>query len=224
MNKIIIAIDGPAASGKGTLARKIAETYGFGYLDTGLLYRAVGYQVMRTGGNPENAQDALAAAYSIIKEITASPLNNILHSATLREDDVGGVASKVAAIPEVREALLDFQRNFPESQAKGAVLDGRDIGTVIFPKAPVKLFITASTEIRAQRRLKELQSRNISATYDAVLKDMRARDARDTGRKAAPLKAADDAVILETSEMTAEEVLRKALDVVRGKLGKAGLL
>ena len=218
MGQIIIAIDGPAASGKGTLARKIAEAYGYGYLDTGLLYRAVGHEVLRAGANPDNKDSALQAAHHIIENISAAPLDNILHNVALREDGVGSAASRVAAIAEVRQALLEFQRNFPESQEKGAVLDGRDIGTVIFPAAPVKLFITASTEVRAERRLKELQSRNISATYDAVLKDMRERDARDTGRKAAPLKAADDAVILETSAMTAEEVLRKALEIVRDKL------
>ena len=212
MEKPIIAIDGPAASGKGTLARKLAQTLGFALLDTGALYRAVAFEVLEAGANPESADHAANAAQSLKTKIEAAAAPaDILGNPALREERTGDAASKVAAIPAVREALFHLQRDFaknPGDAYKGAILDGRDIGTVICPDADLKLFITASTEVRAQRRLKELQSKDISATYDPVLADMRARDARDSERSSAPLKPADDAVLIDTSDLGADEVFK----------------
>ena len=209
----IIAIDGPAASGKGTLARRIAQELGFAHLDTGALYRAVGLAVLESGGDPTNEQQAVAAAQALKSEECANP--------RLKDDDVGQAASKVASIPDVRTILLDLQKQFaahPPPPAKGAVLDGRDIGTVICPNADVKLFIIAKTEIRAERRLKELQSRGKDTIYEAVLKDMRERDARDQGRKMAPMMPADDALIIDTGHLTADEAFHKAMALIRENL------
>lgn len=219
MNKPVIAIDGPAASGKGTLARKIAETLDFAYLDTGKLYRATAYEVLKKRKNPEDEASAFDAARRIQDEIldTEKP-SDILSESALSSDEVGQAASKVAAIEIVRAVLLDLQRNFAQNPGeghKGAVLDGRDIGTVICPDAHVKLFVTASSEIRAERRTKELQSKGLDVTYEAVLKDMRERDARDANRSNAPLKQADDAITLDTSDLTQDEVLDKALEIIR---------
>ncbi|MCC6597839.1 MAG: (d)CMP kinase [Alphaproteobacteria bacterium] len=218
MTKPVIAIDGPAASGKGTLARALAHRLDFGYLDTGALYRLVGYSVLERGQNPADHAQAAEAAYFLRDYFTPDLLNN----PDLRNDASGNAASKVATMPEVRKALLDLQQNFasnPGGAFKGAILDGRDIGTVICPEAPLKLFITAAPEIRAQRRLKELQSRGIEATYEAVLKDMLERDARDTARKTAPMKPADDAIIIDSSHISAAEMLEKALDTAMQRLG-----
>ena len=196
-HKPVIAIDGPAASGKGTLARRIADTLGFAHLDTGALYRAYALH------GADNWQEAA------------------LDDPRLKEDDVAQMASKAAADPAVRQLLKGYQKNFaanPPSPAKGAVLDGRDIGTVICPNADIKLFITAETEIRAERRLKELQSRGKAVTYEAVLKDMRDRDARDQGRKTAPMMPADDALIIDTGHLTANEAFDKAMALIREQL------
>lgn len=215
----IIAIDGPAASGKGTLARALAKKLGLAFLDTGALYRLVGYTVLERGGDPADKQEAIESAEFLRDYFDPTLLDN----PALRKDEVGNAASKVAVVPAVRAALLDLQRNFaknPPNAAPGAVLDGRDIGTVICPEAPIKLYITASAEIRAQRRLKELQSRGISSTYEAVLKDMRERDTRDSSRDAAPLKPADDAIILDSSQSDAAEMLEKALKIVQERLGR----
>jgi len=202
----IIAIDGPAASGKGSLARKMAQKLGFPHLDTGLLYRRVGLDVQAAGGDPADEMAALAAAKALDPAQLTDP--------ALKSDEAGNAASQASQYASVRAELLDFQRNFVTAHASGAVLDGRDIGTVICPDAPVKLFVTASTEVRAKRRLKELQGSGRTATYDEVLADMRARDARDTGRDTAPLKPADDAHIIDTSEMSPEAVLEQALSLV----------
>ena len=220
--KPIIAIDGPAASGKGTLSRKIAETLDYAHMDTGALYRAVGYEILRAGSNPENENHAIQAAETLIEKISnaASPAE-ILENKDFRKDDVGQAASKVAVLEPVRNALLQLQRDFaqtPGESYKGAVLDGRDIGTVICPDAEIKLFVTADVEIRAERRLKELQSKGIPATNDAVLKDMRDRDTRDASRQAAPMKPAPDAIVLDTSGLSAEQVLEKALKIIEEKL------
>jgi cytidylate kinase len=223
---IIIAIDGPAASGKGTLARLVAERLGFAYLDTGLLYRAVGYQVLAAGGDPADPAQAEQAALAIIKKLNAPTRHNILHNQILREDHVGGAASKVAAVPAVRAALLKLQQDFAASPppleggqlAKGAVLDGRDIGTVIAPEADVKLYITARPETRADRRIKELQSRGISIMYEAVLRDMLERDARDAERLSAPMRKAEGAVTIDTDDLSREQVLEKALSIIAGKI------
>ncbi len=227
MDKPVIAIDGPAASGKGTLARALAKRLNFAFLDTGALYRAVAFEVLTAGDDPE-LSDAAAKGAQALKtklEKAESPAE-ILENPELRTEKTGSAASKVAAIPAVREALLTLQRDFaqnPGSTYSGAVLDGRDIGTVICPDADLKLFITAETEVRAQRRLKELQSKGISVTYDAVLADMRARDARDRDRSSAPLKPADDAIVIDTSEISAEEVfelvLQEALAMIQKKTG-----
>ena len=206
---MIIAIDGPAAAGKGTLARRLAEHLGLAYLDTGLIYRAVGKKVMDAGADPEDAERAEAIA----RALTAQDLE----AEGLRTDDVAQAASKVSAIPGVRAALLDFQRNFaaqPPAGKKGAVLDGRDIGTVVCPDAPVKLFVTASTEVRAERRFKELQDRGLEAIYARVLEDMKERDARDSSRAASPLEPAKDANLIDTSALAADQVFAMALEIV----------
>ncbi len=211
----IIALDGTAASGKGTLARRIAEELGYAWLDTGKLYRYVGYSVLQSGGDPANESAAVAMAEKLKDTLKPEDLQNPV----LSSDEAGVAASKVGPFSGVRAALLQFQKDFahnPPKSAAGAVLDGRDIGTVICPDADFKFFVTANIEIRAERRFKELQSRGISVTYDAVLADMRERDARDTGRATAPMKPADDAILLDTSDMTIDEVLDKALSYIQG--------
>ncbi len=213
----VIAIDGPAASGKGTLSRKIADTLGFAHLDTGALYRGAAYALMQDGGDADNAQACIDAAQAFYDTFDTEMLSN----PALRQDDVGQTASKVASVPEVRTILLDLQRSFashPPAPYKGAVLDGRDIGTVICPQAPAKLFITASTEVRAERRTKELQSKGQSVTYERVLQDMRERDTRDAGRSAAPMVAAEDALILDTSLLDIDQAFLQALAFVKEKL------
>ncbi|MCF8496795.1 MAG: (d)CMP kinase [Alphaproteobacteria bacterium] len=220
----IIAIDGPAAAGKGTLARALADALGFAFMDTGALYRATAFEVLQAGGDPAAETDALAGALSLTrKAVLAENLSDILENPEFRSDSVAQAASKVAASPAVRAALLDFQRAFaarPGPGFKGAVLDGRDIGTVVCPQADLKIFVTASAEIRAQRRTKELQSRGMPATYEAVLKDMRERDVRDASRSAAPLKPADDAVTVDTSQLAPRETLEKALALVKERLAR----
>ncbi|GGF60931.1 cytidylate kinase [Terasakiella brassicae] len=206
---IVVAIDGPAAAGKGTLARRVAQDLNLAYLDTGLLYRATGFSVLQEQGDPSDENLALAAAQNL------QPTD--LENDALRHDEAAQAASKVAVIQSVRDELLAFQRRFaaePPAGKNGAVLDGRDIGTVVCPHADVKLFVTASTEVRAQRRLKELQDRGLDAIYAQVLKDMKDRDARDSQRAAAPLKAADDAVILDTSDLDIEEVIAQAKSII----------
>lgn len=203
----VIAIDGPAASGKGTLARRIAVHLGFAHLDTGRLYRAVARRVIAEGADPDDAAAAVAAAKTIRPEELDDP--------ALGDDAVGAAASRVAAIVAVREALLQYQRDFarkPPAGESGAVLDGRDIGTVICPDADIKLFVTAEVSIRAQRRHKELLTRGENSIYARVLQDMKERDARDTNRAVAPLQPADDAWKLDTSAMTADKAFAAAID------------
>ena len=206
---MIIAIDGPAASGKGTLARRLAVHFGFAHLDTGKLYRAVGLAVLRGGEDPEDAAAALQKA----RDLRAADLDD----PALAGDDAAVAASKVAAIQEVREALLDFQRTFaaqPPNGGAGAVLDGRDIGTVVCPQAEVKLYVTAAIEVRAARRHKELLERGETSIYSRVLQDLMERDARDSSRSAAPLHAAEDAKRIDTSEMTADAAFDAVLAYV----------
>ncbi len=206
---MIIAIDGPAAAGKGTLARRLAEQLDLAYLDTGLLYRATGKRVLEAGADPEDP----AAAEAQARALTPADLDR----PDLRVDSVAQAASKVSAVPGVRAALLEFQRNFaatPPGGAKGAVLDGRDIGTVVCPDATVKLFVTASDEVRAERRYKELREKDPDVIYARVLEEMRERDARDRSRAVAPLEPAEDATLLDTSAMNADEVFAKALEIV----------
>lgn len=203
---VVVAVDGPAASGKGTVARRLAERLGFARLDTGLLYRAVAKRVMDGGGDPADGAEAARAARALRTDDLAGE--------GLRNETVAAAASVVAADAGVRAALLDFQRGFaadPPGAAAGAVLDGRDIGTVVCPDARVKLFLDASPEVRALRRVRELRERGSDAIYAAVLRDMEARDARDRGRAAAPLAPAEDAFVIDTSTMNADEVFREAL-------------
>lgn len=203
---MIIAIDGPAAAGKGTLAKKLARHFSLAHLETGLLYRAVGQKTLRRGADPGDEKAALAAARALGPEDLEDP--------ELRSDGAAQAASKVAAIPAVREALLEFQRAFartPPGGAKGAVLDGRDIGTVVCPEAPIKLFVTASVEVRAERRLKELRERGLEAIHSRVLEDMGERDARDRSRTVAPLAPARDAYEIVTDGLDADGVFAAAL-------------
>ena len=214
-NTKIIAIDGPAASGKGTLSRELAKALNFAHMDTGALYRAVGYEVLQAGGHPEKEQDALEGCKALSSKVSDP---ETLSNPALRTDESGNAASKVAVIQSVRDALIDMQREFaskPGGGFEGAILDGRDIGTVICPHAPLKLYITANMEIRAKRRMKELQSKGLDVTYKAVLEDMRARDARDSGRKAAPLKPSEDAIVIDTSTLTQAEMLETALEYAK---------
>ncbi len=202
---MIIAIDGPAASGKGTLARRIAAHFGYQCLDTGLLYRAVARD-MRAAEQP---LDDVKAAEWAAKSLDPKSLDD--HG--LRDPGVGDAASVVAKIPEVRAALLAFQRDFA-AQEPGAVLDGRDIGTVVCPDADVKLFINADVEVRARRRYEELKARGEPVTYERVLDTIKARDARDKGRADAPMVIAPDALVLDTTAMTADEAFAAALKLI----------
>jgi cytidylate kinase len=202
---MIIAIDGPAAAGKGTLARKLAAHYGLNYLDTGALYRATGMAVLRSGGDPADPIAAETAARQLDPQGLSDP--------ALRGEEAGDAASKVAAIPAVRAALLDFQRTYAE-RPPGAVLDGRDIGTVVCPGAEVKLFVTASLEKRAERRLKELLDKGVSAIGERILQEMKDRDARDSARSVAPLVPAADAVLLDTSELDADAAFAAAVQII----------
>ena len=202
---LVIAVDGPAASGKGTLAKRLAAHYALPHLDTGLLYRMVARAMIEAG---ENLRDA-AAAERIVGDFDESAFPEEV----LRGREIGEAASIVAAMPAVRSGLIARQLRFA-GQESGAVLDGRDIGTVICPDATAKLFVTATPEVRAARRQKELSGRGEPASFDAILDDIRRRDARDSGRSDAPLKAADDAVILDTSALTIPEALHAAIGIV----------
>lgn len=210
---MIIAIDGPAASGKGTLARRLATRFGLAFLDTGALYRATAFRALETGRDPADKGVAEAAA----KAVRAEDLDD----QRLREERVGEAASVVAAMPEVRAALLAFQRDFahrPPQGFTGAVLDGRDIGTVVCPDATVKLFLTASAEARALRRFKELQESGKIAIYQRVLQDIEHRDARDRHRSIAPLRPAEDAIELDTTALDADAAFERAVALIERKL------
>ena len=208
----VVAIDGPAAAGKGTLARRIADHFGFAYLDTGLLYRAVGYKAVASGADVEDETAATAIAQSLQA--------GDLESEALRSDVAAVAASRVAALPAVRQALLDFQRRFavqPPGGAPGAVLDGRDIGSVVCPGADIKLFVTASLDERARRRVKELRQRGIEVKEERVLEDMRERDARDASRSIAPLEPVDEATIIDSSGLDTDAVFRLALSAIANR-------
>jgi len=212
---VIVAIDGPAASGKGTLARRLARHFGLAHLETGGLYRTVALHVLLAGGDPADAAVAAAAAARVQPGDLADP--------RLREERVSRAASVVAAHPAVRAALLAMQRDFarsPPGNARGAVLDGRDIGTVICPDADAKLFITASLEARAERRFKELRESGENAIYQRVLEDMTDRDVRDTQRRAAPLSPANDAFVLDTTALDADAAFAAAVDYIGRKLAE----
>lgn len=201
---MIIAVDGPAASGKGTIARALAAHFGLPHMDTGLLYRAAALNLLGLGGDLES-EFAAARACDISQIDFADP--------ELKSETVGGIASRISAYPLVRDALLERQRRFAEGES-GAVLDGRDIGTVIAPGADAKLFVTAAPEIRARRRFEELKAGGMDVHFTDVLADIRARDERDTGRAAAPLAMAGDAILLDTSAMTPDEAVAAAIAAV----------
>lgn len=205
---MIIAIDGPAASGKGTLARRIAAHFGLRHLDTGLLYRAVARIVLDAGDDVNDPDQRRAAA----RALDAGALTD---EAALRAPGIGEAASIVAADPEVRQAMLAFQRGFAAG-TPGAVLDGRDIGTVVCPDADAKLFVTATAEARAERRYKEMASNGTGVSYAQVLEDIRRRDARDSSRAVAPLRPADDAHLLDTTDLDIEAAFRAAVDLISG--------
>lgn len=210
---MIIAIDGPAAAGKGTLARRLADRLDFAYLDTGSLYRAVGLGVLRAGADASD--DAVAA------QVSRSLDSSLFSDPELRAERTGNAASTVAAMPAVRSNLLEFQRKFavsPPGNKKGAVLDGRDVGTVVCPEADLKLFVTASPEVRAQRRFLEIQGRGGQADFDKIFADVIARDKRDMNRKDAPLKPAEDALLLDTSELDIDAVFLRAVALVEDRL------
>lgn len=217
---MIITIDGPAAAGKGTLAQTLAKKYDLAYFDTGMVYRAVGLEMVLKGKDindeAEAEKFALKLSFPQMMKLSAHP--------DFRSDIGGKAASVVSAHTKVRAALLKMQQDFAlsptfaDSQpAKGAIYDGRDTGTVVCPKADIKFFITASPEIRAERRFKEFQSKGIDKTYEKVLEDMKARDLRDTQRATAPLKPADDAYIFDTSELNIDEVFKKACEIIESK-------
>ena len=209
---LTIAVDGPAASGKGTIARALARHFALPHLDTGALYRAVALSALRQGVGLADSGRLAALAHAF--DFT------LLEDAALRDDRTAVAASIVSAVPEVRAALLDLQRGFAD-RGDGAVLDGRDIGTVIMPQARVKLFVTAAPGVRAHRRFLELLERGVDAREEEVLADIQARDARDSGRSAAPLRRAADSILLDTSQVGKDEAVRMAIDLVEARLGKA---
>ncbi|MFL6721360.1 MAG: (d)CMP kinase [Sphingomonas sp.] len=208
---LVIAVDGPAASGKGTIAKALAQHFGLPHMDTGLLYRAVALNLWRWGGDPASEFEALRAS----DMLSIDPADE-----ELRSEPVSRIASSISAYPSVRTALLERQRQFA-GQPGGAVLDGRDIGTVIAPDADVKLFVTASAEVRAQRRVRELLERGMPGHYEDVLADIRSRDERDSGRAVAPLKPAPDAIILDTSDLDRDAAIADAIRLVDERLARA---
>jgi cytidylate kinase len=213
MSRFVIAIDGPAASGKGTIAKRLADDYGLPVLDTGLLYRAVGVALLQRGADLSDAAAAEAAARHLDLSGLEAP--------ELRGGAAGEAASRVAAIPAVRAALLQLQRDFA-AREPGAVLDGRDIGTVIAPHAPAKIFVTARAEVRAERRWRQLVGQGEAAAYEAVLEDIRRRDARDSGRDSAPLVQAPDSILLDTSDLDisqATDAARRIVEAARARTG-----
>jgi cytidylate kinase len=214
--KIVIAVDGPAASGKGTFAKRLAERLGYAYLDTGALYRAVAFAALELKADVTQWSDVRQAVDIVLKNLTPELLAN----PALRSAEVGAASSQVAAIPEVRAALLQYQRDFalnPPGHVGGAVLDGRDIGTVVCPEAQIKFFVTASPEERARRRFKELEARDPSASYAGVLADLKARDERDSTRAVAPTKAAPDSYTIDTTGLNPAEALDEGIAIIRAR-------
>jgi cytidylate kinase len=209
----VVAVDGPVAAGKGTLARRLAAHFGYAYLDTGSLYRATALRLLRSGSTPDDSAAAVKAAEGVTGDELDDP--------ALRSEAVGEAASRVAAMPEVRAALLDFQRRFasqPPGGAPGAVLDGRDVGTVVCPGADAKLFVTANVKARAHRRYVELRSRGETIDEATVLADLEARDARDSSRSVAPLRPADDAHLLDTSNLDIDSAFQAAIALLEQKI------
>jgi cytidylate kinase len=212
---MIIAIDGPAASGKGTLARLVAKHYGLRFLDTGALYRASARDYLAHGGDLDDIDEELAARAA--RELDASSLDD----PALRADEIGSAASRIAPIAAVREALLDYQRDFAR-QPPGAVLDGRDIGTVVCPEADAKLFIEADVKVRARRRFLELRAKGEDVSEERILEDLRRRDERDRNRSDAPLVPADNALLLDTTNMDIEAAGMAAIRLIDGALKRGG--
>lgn len=210
---MIIAIDGPAASGKGTLARRVAEHFGFHHLDTGLLYRAVARDVRAADGALDSPDDASAAAVALDPGTLDDP--------TLRHPGIGNAASVVAELPKVRQILLEFQQRFA-AQPPGAVLDGRDIGTVVCPAADVKIFVVADTGVRADRRYLELKARGEAVTRDEIFDTIARRDKRDRERTDAPMQAAADALLLDTTKLGIEQTFDAAIELIKRKIGQPG--
>ena len=218
-----VAIDGPAGAGKSTMARRAAQTLNFVYVDTGAIYRTVAYAALSRGISPENGEVVAALLPEI--RLDLSWQDGIQHmlldgcdvTAEIRKPEISDGASKVAALPVVRDFLMETQRNAAKTHS--VIMDGRDIGTVVLPDADVKIFLSASSEVRAKRRLLELQAQNRAATYEEVLRDIKERDYRDSHRKAAPLRQADDAVLLDTSELSLEESVDAILNLIRKKTG-----
>jgi CMP/dCMP kinase len=219
---ITIAVDGPSASGKGTLARRLAEQFHLFYLDTGSVYRAVGNRILENGGNPDDPEAAVSAATFVRDHLTWEMIDN----PDLRTDRVADATSRSCRFPAVRDIITDTLRlyaNHPPKHSshknfQGSVLDGRDIGTVVCPHADVKLYVTAKAEIRAERRFKELTAKGILTTYETVFQDMADRDARDSGRDAAPLKPASDAILFDTSSMDIDTAFEQAVAIIRDKM------
>ena len=222
----VIAIDGNAASGKGALARSLAKKLGFAHIDTGVLYRMVALRMLENGCDATDEQSAVKFARMIRRTFDHRNLTAV----ALKTDEVSQMTSRTSAFPMVRAEVLEVQREFIKNPpdlpggatAKGSVLDGRDIGTVVCPDAPVKFFVTAEAETRAFRRFREMQLSGFIGTYEAVLAEMRERDAQDASRTAGPMKAAPDAVILDTTTLSASEVVESALSHIKGKLGVTG--
>ena len=217
---MIITVDGPAAAGKGTLSQKLADKYMLAYFDTGMVYRAVGLLLLQTKTDLANVDAAEKAA----ENLTFRQMMELSKDKDFRSAEGGHAASVVSSYPGVRARLLDMQRNFAHNPvyadgtpAKGVIYDGRDTGTVVCPQADVKLFVTASSEVRAMRRYKEFVEKGMSTEYEKVLADVKARDDRDANRKDAPMKPAEDAIILDTSDMTIEEVYQKAVEIIENK-------
>ncbi len=219
---MIIAIDGPAGSGKSTIAKLLAKELGFTYIDTGAMYRAVALKIKRLGIDPDNKE----AVINVLKETDIRLKNNeeikvFLDgedvSSEIRTEEIGKIASKIARYTEVRKILVEMQRKIGE-EAKNAVIEGRDTGTVIFPNADIKIFMTAKPEVRAERRFKELKEKGLNVSYDEILKEIVERDKLDTTRKDSPLKPAKDAIIIDTSDKTLKDVFKEILSIVRSRL------
>ena len=214
---LVVAIDGPAGAGKGTLAQAIAKLYNLAFLDTGLLYRAAARKIVQEGFNLDDQEHSTAVARTL-------SIADLVHVSELRTMEMAEAASKIAIYPGVRQALLEMQQNFaknPPEPHKGAVLDGRDIGTVVCPFAPIKLYVTASAEVRAERRMKELQAKGISCIYEEILKEIQIRDDRDMNRSTAPLRPAADAVVLDSSLKNPQEMVEMVSAIIDQHLALA---
>lgn len=213
----IIAIDGPSGVGKGTLGQALVQKLGFHFLDSGAIYRALAWGVLHEGVDPDDVAAVVALARSLPVRFDAGRVFYGEHDITqaIRTEEVAAIASRVAAIPEVREALLQRQRDF--AQPPGLIADGRDMGTVVFPNATVKLFLDAAPEIRAERRYKQLKEQGIDANIAEITEEIRARDARDRNRPVAPLRPADDAIVIDTGSMTIDQVIRTACEIIRSR-------